>query len=57
MVRNRLVARDRLFPLPAVGLKDFVEGAALHTSRKSVWLIGTTERGGFSGALLSPEVA
>ena len=31
MVKNRLVARYRLVPLPTVGLGDFVEGAALHT--------------------------
>ena len=31
MLQDRLVALDRLVPLPAVGRKDFVEGAALHT--------------------------
>ncbi len=36
MLQNRLVALDCLLPLPAAGLKDFVEGYALHTSRRSV---------------------
>ena len=39
MLQNRLVALDRLLPLPVVGLKHFVEGAALHTSCKRVTLI------------------
>lgn len=36
MVLNWLFAIDSFLPLPAVGLKGFVEGAALHTSRRSV---------------------
>ncbi len=39
MLQNRLVALDRLLPLPAAGLKDFVAGFALHTSRKRVTLM------------------
>ena len=39
MLQHRLVALNRLLPLPAAGLKDFVEGAALHTSRRRVTLI------------------
>lgn len=41
MVQDRFVARDRLFPLPAVGLKDFVDRFALHTLHKRVKLIGS----------------
>lgn len=33
MVQHRLVTLDRLLPLPVVGLGDFEEGFALHTSR------------------------
>ena len=32
------MAIDRLLPLPAVGLGDFVEGCARHTSLKRVKL-------------------
>ena len=39
MVQDRLFALDRLLPLPAVGLEDFVESEALHTSRRTVKLI------------------
>ena len=45
MVQNRPVALDGWLPLPAVGLKDFVEGFALHTSREGV----TATRGGVEG--------
>ena len=38
MVQNRPVALDGVLPLPAVGLKGFVEGLALHTSRRAVGL-------------------
>ena len=41
VVQNRPVALDSLLPLPAVGRKEFVEGEAIHTSRKSVKLIRT----------------
>ena len=36
MLQNRFLALDSLSPLPTAGLKDFVEGYALHTSRKAV---------------------
>ena len=39
MVQNRPFALDRFVSLPAVGLGDFVEGFALHTSRRTVKLI------------------
>ena len=43
MLQNRFLALDRLSPLPAVGLKDFVEGYALHTSRKAVGRVDVVE--------------
>ena len=36
MLQSWLFALDCLLPLPAVGLGDFVEGFALHTSRKNL---------------------
>ena len=39
MFQDWLFVLDRLLPLPAVGLGDFVEGCALHTSRKLVNLV------------------
>jgi len=35
MVQNRLFSLDRVVPLPAMGLGDFVEGYALHASRRN----------------------
>ena len=32
MLQDRFFALDRVLPLPAVGLEEFVEGKALHTS-------------------------
>lgn len=39
MVQDRLSVLDSLLSLPAVGLRDFVEGAAIHTSRQTVNLL------------------
>lgn len=36
MVQHWLFARDRLLPLPTAGLKDFMEGEALHASCRTV---------------------
>ena len=36
MVQDRLCPLDYLFALPAVGLKDVVEGCALHTSWRRI---------------------
>jgi len=45
MLQNWLFTLDSLLPLPAVGLGDFVEGLALHTSRKRVKLVWNMPRG------------
>ena len=39
MVQNRPFALDSFVSLPVAGLRDFVEGEALHTSRRTVKLI------------------
>ena len=49
MFQNRLFSLDSVVPLPAARLKDFVEGAALHASRRTVKLIGTREGYPYSG--------
>ena len=55
MVLNWPFAFDSLLPLPAAGLGDFVEGCALHTSRRTA----TAPRGGvggFRGGLRPPHL-
>ena len=39
LLQHRPFALDDLLPLPAIGLKDFVEGEALHTSCRTVKLV------------------
>ena len=56
MVQNQLVVLDSFVPLLAAGLGNFVEGYALHTSRRTV---GAATRGGvgeFRGGLRSPHL-
>ena len=39
MAQNWPIALDRLVPLPVAGLKDFVVGTALHTTRRRVKML------------------
>lgn len=55
MLQSRFFVLDGLFPLPTVGLKDFVEDEALHTSLKHALPIVADPIGSKSAAE-APEV-
>ena len=46
MLQNRLVALDRLLPLPAVGRMSFMVGCARHTFCRTVKLVRSIPRHG-----------